>query len=160
MSLAENKQIVHDFIDEIFNKGNLEGVSRFVTPDFIYHAQGEDITGLENFKEWVSSDSSIFPDIRFTIIDSIAEFAKVATAWIVEGTHLKEFRGIPATHKKFETVGVSIFHFEGTKIKEAWAIADGLTAALQIGVIKTKFSETSSEKYFWISSLLTFISIC
>jgi predicted ester cyclase len=55
----------------------------------------------------------------------------------VEGTHEKEYRGIPATHKKFETVGVSIFHFKGDKIKEAWNVADGLTAALQLGVVKT-----------------------
>jgi predicted ester cyclase len=54
------------------------------------------------------------------MVDSISEFNKVATAWIVEATHQKEYRGIPATHKKFETVGVNIFHLEGNKIKEAW----------------------------------------
>jgi predicted ester cyclase len=67
--------------------------------DFIYHAQGEDAKGMENLKEWVSSDRSVFPDIRFTIVDSIAESNKVATAWFVEATHEKEFRGIPATRK-------------------------------------------------------------
>jgi steroid delta-isomerase-like uncharacterized protein len=143
MSFAENKQIAQKFIEEIFNDGNLEAVSRLVTPDFIYHARGEDVTGMENFKEWVSSDRSIFPDIRFTIVDSISEFNKVATAWIVEATHTKEFRGIPATHKKFETVGVNIFHFEGKKIKEAWIVVDGLTAALQLGVVKTESRKTS-----------------
>jgi steroid delta-isomerase-like uncharacterized protein len=140
MAFAENKQVAQKFIEEIFNKGNLEGVSRFVTPDFIYHARGEDVKGIEKFKNWISSDRSIFPDIRFTIVDSISESNKVATAWIVEATHQKEFRGIPATHKKFETVGVNIFHFEGNKIKEAWIVADGLTAALQLGVVKTEIS--------------------
>ena len=48
-------------------------MSRLVTPDFIYHARGEDVKGRENLKEWVSSDRSVFPDIRFTIVDSIAE---------------------------------------------------------------------------------------
>jgi steroid delta-isomerase-like uncharacterized protein len=144
MSFADNKQVARKFIEEIFNKGNLEGVSRIVTPDFLYHARGEDVKGIEKFKNWVSSDRSIFPDIRFTIVDSISEFNKVATAWIVEATHQKEFRGIPATHKKFETVGVNIFHFEGDKIKEAWAVADGLTAALQLGVIKTEFRKLNN----------------
>jgi steroid delta-isomerase-like uncharacterized protein len=141
MSFEENKQIVREFIDEIFNKVHLENLSRFVTPDFIYHGSGEDVTGIENFKEWISSDHSMYPDIRFTILDSIAEFGKVATAWIVEGTHTKEFRGIPATHKKFETVGVNIFHFKDNKIKEAWMVADGLTAALQVGAVKTVSNE-------------------
>ena len=50
MSSAENKQIAQKFIDEIWNKGNLEGLSRFVTPHIIYHARGEDVTGIENSK--------------------------------------------------------------------------------------------------------------
>ena len=49
MSPAENKQIAERFIVEIWNNGNLEEVSRLVTPDFIYHARGEDVTGIENF---------------------------------------------------------------------------------------------------------------
>ncbi|MGC2681798.1 MAG: ester cyclase [Candidatus Nitrosopolaris sp.] len=141
MSVGENKKIAEKFIEEIFNKVNLENVSRFLTPDFTYHGSGEDISGMENFKEWVSSDHSIIPDIHFTIEESISELDKVATVWIVEGTHSKDFRGIPATHKKFETAGVSIFHFEGNKIKEAWTIIDGLTAALQVGAVKTISSE-------------------
>jgi len=136
MSFNENKRIVQEFIDETYNKGNLENTSRFVTSDFIYHARGEDIEGVEVYNEWVSLDRSIFPDITFTILETIAESDKAATAFIVKGTHEKEFRGIPATHKKFETVGVIIFHFRNNKIKEGWVVVDGLTAALQIGAIK------------------------
>ena len=37
-----------------------------------------------------------FPDMRFTMVDSIAaESGKVASTFVVEGTHEKEFRGIP-----------------------------------------------------------------
>jgi steroid delta-isomerase-like uncharacterized protein len=142
MSITENKIIAEKFIDEIFNKVNLENIDRFLTPDFIYHGSGgDDISGMENFKEWVSSDHSIIPDIHFTIEESISELNRVATVWIVEGTHSKDFRGIPATHKKFDTAGVSIFHFEGNKIKEAWTVVDGLSAALQVGAVKTVSNE-------------------
>jgi hypothetical protein len=34
----------------------------------------------------------------------------------------------------------NIFHFEDNKIKEAWTIAVGLTAALQLGVVKIESS--------------------
>ena len=141
MSLAENKQIARDFIDELLNKGNLENINRLVTPDFIYHSVAEDLNGVEKFKKCVASDHITFHDIRYTFVDSIAEYGKVAIVWIVEAKLEKEFRGIPATHKKFETVGVNIFHFEGNKIKEAWTIIDGLTAALQVGAVKTISSE-------------------
>ena len=143
MSIEENKIIAEKFIDEIFNKVNLQNVDRFLTPDFIYHGSGEDISGMENFKDWVSADHNIIPDIHFTIEESISQLDKVATVWIVEGTHSKDFRGIPATHKKFETAGVSIFHFKGSKINEAWTIVDGLAAAIQVGAVKTISSETS-----------------
>jgi steroid delta-isomerase-like uncharacterized protein len=136
MSLEETKQLAWKFVDEIFNKGNINDVNRFVTPDFIYHARGEDIEGLEKFKEWFTSDNGVFSDIRITLVDSLAEYGKVATAWIIEGTHEKEYSGIPATHKKFETVGISIFHFENNKIKELWTVTDALTPALDLGIVK------------------------
>lgn len=142
MSTAESKQIARDFIDELLNKGNLEKVNKFVTSDFIYHSAAEELDGVEKFKECLASDHITFHDIRYTFVDSIAEYGKVAIVWIVEAKHEKDFRGIPATHKKFETVGVNIFHFEGNKIKEAWAVADGLTAAIQLGVVKTESSQT------------------
>ena len=142
MSVEEIKQLAWKFIDEIFNKGKVNEADRFILPEFIYHSRGEDIEGLENFKEWVTSDRGVFSDIRFTLADTLAESSKVATAWIVEGTHEKEYSGIPATHKKFETVGISIFHFEGNKIKELWAVADALTPALELGIVKPVSDET------------------
>lgn len=139
MSIIENKRIARDFIEHIFNKGNVENADRFVAPDFIYHARGEDIIGLDKFKACVATDYSTFRDMHFTYIDGIAEGNKVSTTWILEGIQQQEFRGIPATNKKFETVGVIIFHFEGPRIKEAWSIVDGLTPAIQLGLVKTNF---------------------
>jgi steroid delta-isomerase-like uncharacterized protein len=141
MSSTEHKRIVHEFLDETYNKGNLKNTDKYVTPDFIYHARGEDIEGIEAYNEWVSSDRSIFPDIRVTIVDSIAESDRVASAFIVEGTQEKEFRGIPATNKNFETVGMNIFHFQDNKIKEGWVVVDALTAAIQLGAVKSTSSE-------------------
>src|SRR6266487_4687443 len=81
MSIAENKQIARDFIDEILNKGNLENLNSFITPDFIYHSSAEDLNGMEKFKECVASDPIIFHDIRYTFVDSIADYDKVAIVW-------------------------------------------------------------------------------
>ena len=136
MSIIDTKQIARQFFDDAYNQGNLEGIDNLVTPSFVYHARGEDVQGIENFKKWIASDRAAFPDMRFTIVDSIAESNKIASTFVVEGTHKQEFRGIPATHKKFETVGITVFHFDGNKIKEAWVVVDGLSAALQIGVVR------------------------
>jgi predicted ester cyclase len=58
------------------------------------------------------------------IADDLAEQNKVAISWMLKATHEKDFADFPATHKKFETQGTSIFNFEGDKIKEAWTVCD------------------------------------
>jgi len=136
MSLVEIKRTARQFFDDVYNQGNMDSIDSLLTPGFVYHARGEDVEGNENFRKWISSDRAAFPDMRFTMVDSIAESGKVASTFVVEGTHEKEFRGISATHKKFETVGVTVFQFEGNKIKEAWVVVDGLSAALQIGIVR------------------------
>jgi len=141
MSSTEHKRIVHEFIDETYNRGNINNTDKYVTSDFIYHARGVSIEGIEAFNEWVSSDRSIFPNIRVTIVDSIEESGRVASAFIVEGTQGKEIPGIPTTNKDFETVGMNMFHFQDNKIKEGWVVVDALTAAIQLGAIKSTSSE-------------------
>jgi predicted ester cyclase len=74
----------------------------------------------------VAIDHTTFREMCFTYIDGIGEGNKVSTTWIPEDIQQQEFRGIPATNRKFETLGVIIFRFEGPRIKEAWSIVDGL----------------------------------
>ena len=142
MSSTEHKWIVHEFLDETYNKGNLKNTDRYITPDFIYHARGEDIEGIEAYNEWISSDRSIFPDIQVTIVDSIEESGKVASAFIVEGLKKRNFVAFRLTNKKFETVGMNIFHFQDNKIKEGCVVVDALTAAIQLGAVKSTYAET------------------
>jgi steroid delta-isomerase-like uncharacterized protein len=124
MSDTQNKTIARRFVEEIFNARKTENAKNFVTPDIIYHGMAEEVRGLEEFKRWVAEDLSAFPDMKVTIADDLAEQNKVAISWMLKATHEKDFADFPATHKKFETRGVDIFHFEGEKIKEAWTVCD------------------------------------
>ena len=124
MSSTQNKTISQRFIEEVFNARKTEEANNFVTPDVIYHGMGEEVRGLEEFKQWVAEDLSAFPDMKVTILDEFGEQNKIAIRWTLKATHEKDFADFPATHKKFETQGVDIFYFEGDKIKEAWTICD------------------------------------
>ena len=124
MSSTQNKTVSQRFIEEVFNARKSEEANNFVTPDIIYHGMGEEVRGLEEFKRWVAEDLSAFPDMKITIVDNFGEGNKVAVRWTLKATHEKDFADFPATHKKFETQGVEIFHFEGNKVKEAWTLSD------------------------------------
>ncbi|MFL6318618.1 MAG: ester cyclase [Nitrososphaeraceae archaeon] len=124
MSETQQKTIARTFVEEIFNARKTEMAKNFVTPDIIYHGMAEEVKSLEEFKKWVAEDLSAFPDMRITIVDAIGEQNKVVLRWTLTATHEKDFADFPATHKKFETQGVEIFHFDGDKIKEAWTLGD------------------------------------
>jgi steroid delta-isomerase-like uncharacterized protein len=124
MSDTQNKTIARRFVEEIFNARKTENAKNFVTPDIVYHGMAEEVKGLEEFKQWVAEDLSGFPDMKVTILDDLGEQNKVAIRWTLKATHDKDFADFPATHKKFETQGADIFHFEGDKIKEAWTVCD------------------------------------
>ena len=124
MSDTQYKTIARRFVDEIFNARKTEAAKNFVTPDVIYHGMAEEVRSLDEFKKWVEEDLSAFPDMKVTIVDEFGEQNKVAIRWTLKATHEKDFADFPATHKKIETQGVEILHFEGDKIKEAWTLTD------------------------------------
>jgi predicted ester cyclase len=116
MSSTQNSTLARNFVEEIFNARNTEAAKNFVTPDIVYHGMGEEVSGIEEFKRWVSEDLSI--------LDDFGDQNRIAIRWTLRATHEKDFADFPATHKKFETRGVEILHFEGDKIKEAWTVSD------------------------------------
>lgn len=121
---TQYKTIARRFVEEIFNARKTEAATNFVTPDIIYHGMAEEVRGLEKFKQWVAEDLSAFPDLQITILEDLVDQNKVALRWNLKATHEKDFADFPATHKKFETQGVEILHFEGDKIKEAWSMGN------------------------------------
>ena len=116
--------IARRFVEEIFNARKTDAAKNFVTPDIIYHGMAEEVKGLEEFKKWVAEDLSAFPDMQITILEDLVDQNRVALRWSLKATHEKDFADFPATHKKFETQGVEILHFERDKIKEAWTMGN------------------------------------
>jgi steroid delta-isomerase-like uncharacterized protein len=136
MSTAENKTITRRFIQEIFNEGKLEGIDEFVTHDVIYHGAAEEVSGLDDFKEWLAEDRKTFPDMHITIVDDFAEQNKVAVRWNMKISQHKGWNDFPASNEEFECNGAEILHFEDGKIKEAWTIFDSLPPAIKLGIVE------------------------
>lgn len=144
MAYEQNKAIARRFIQELFNEGKVDEAKNFVTPDIIYHGL-EELRGLEDFKKWIIEDRKTFPDLEVTIVEDMAEGNNVAVRWTLKATHEGDFAGLPASHKKFEAHGAEIFHFENSKIKEAWTIFDALAPTLGLGIVKMVQPEQSKK---------------
>ena len=141
MVFTNNKSNALQFVEEVLNKGNLDKIKNLITPNIVWHGQYKEVKGLKSIKKWIALERSMFSDMQFNIVDNVAEHDKVAIRWKLQARHKKKH-----THQKFQTMGISIFHFEDDKIKEAWIVFDALNPALQMGVVDVVPTEVKKAK--------------
>ena len=74
----ENKSIVRCLLEEAYSTGNLAVVDEIIAPDYVHTGNsGRIVTGIEFIKQQITIERTIFPDLRVTIEEMIAEGEKV-----------------------------------------------------------------------------------
>jgi len=101
MSGTNNKLLADRVWEEVWHQGDLERIDELFAPDFVRHDPGgREIQGPEENRQFIKGLRAAFPDLRFTVLDQIAEGDKVAVRYRFQGTHLGDFQGIPPTRKQ------------------------------------------------------------
>ena len=79
----ENKQLVHMFMDECWNLGEFESLREMVADGCRLHDPvfPSLTSGVESLKCHIISSRCGFPDLNFTIDDTIAERDEVVLHW-------------------------------------------------------------------------------
>jgi predicted ester cyclase len=112
-----------DIIDEVY------------APDVVWHEPDQEIRGIQEAKQFVTTYKTAFPDMTVTVEDVIAEGDKVVTRVTLRGTHQGETEEFgPPTGRQFEGTGITISRIEGDKIVEDWDAYDNLTTLQQLGL--------------------------
>ena len=137
-STDQNKQVVQRFVEECWNQGNLNKASEFLTDQVRYHDPvfPNLNAGLQNARNHIDECRRAFPDLKFTIDDTIAERNEVVLHWTVRGTHKGQFLGMQPTNRKVTIDGTSIYRLEGAKIAESYANWDLASLMAQLGVVE------------------------
>lgn len=137
MSTEDNRALVRRFVEEVFNRGNLDIVDQLVTPDYVHHdpTTQEFGSGIEGFKRLISFYRQAFPDIHIALEDQVASGDKVVDRWTGQGTHRGELMGIAPTGRPVTASGISIHRIAGGRIAETWNNYDALGMLRQLGVI-------------------------
>src|SRR5216684_4817628 len=133
---SDNKEIARRLMDECWSQGKLEAVRELVSNECRYHdpAFPSLTSGAENINRHISTCRSGFPDLKFTIDDTIAERNEVVIHWTARGTHKAQFLGMSPTNRAATVSGTSIFRIEGGKITEQWVDWNLMTLMEQLGV--------------------------
>jgi len=133
----QNKALAKRAFDELLSKGRFELAEQLYAKDFVNHGIHRDISFEEDeaaLKGWHQA----FPDLSIVPEKLIADGDQVAVYWIARVTNTGTGNGLPATRKKAERSGITIWRIVDGKIKEEWSAFDQLSLMQQLGLLDQK----------------------
>jgi steroid delta-isomerase-like uncharacterized protein len=135
-SLEQNKALMRSYIEEAWNKGDLDFIDKNFSADFVGHGafRGQP-TNRDGVKSVISTIRNAIPDLHITIEDMLAEDDKVALRDVAKGTHKGDLMGAKATGNKISVSETGVVRVKDGKVVEAWANRDDLGFFQQIGLI-------------------------
>jgi steroid delta-isomerase-like uncharacterized protein len=130
----QNKAIAKRAFEEILSQGHFELAEQLYAKDFINHGIHHDAS-LEEDQAALRGWHQAFSDIAIVPAKLIAEGDLVAIYWTARGTNTGPGNGLPATGKKAELAGITIWRIVDGKIKEEWSAFDQLSMMQQLGLL-------------------------
>jgi steroid delta-isomerase-like uncharacterized protein len=143
MSLQEqNKAFFAKALDDFFNTRDLASADRNYLPTYVQHneqvaamAKAQGVTPVEGMKGFFRTFFEAFPDYRVEIEFIGGEGDKVFAILNWEGTHRKDFMGIPATGKKIKVRTAEVMRIENGKFAEHWDVVDETNMLTALGLL-------------------------
>jgi steroid delta-isomerase-like uncharacterized protein len=136
LSEARNVATLERFVEEVINQGQFEAADELVEENFVeldpFPGQQQ---GREGLKDVIRMMRIGFPDIHWTVEETIASGDKVVSRFKWTGTQRGEFLGIPATGRKVTVPGVVIDRLNDGKMADSRILMDTLGMMQQLGVI-------------------------
>ena len=126
-------EIIQDFIEAVFNRGDLSKIQKIIHPNYSYTSPTERMDGPEALSGFVQAFRVSFPDLHVKVLDQETGELSVFTRIRVTGTHRGEFMGMPATQKAIDIEGCVLSKFKDDLVHEEWELLDNLTLLQQLG---------------------------
>ena len=130
----QNKALAKRAFEELLSKGRFELAEQLYAKDFVNHGIHRNAT-LEEDQAALKGWHQAFSDISIVPEKLIAEGDLVTVYWIARGTNTGIGNGLPATGKKAELAGITIWRIVNGKIKEEWSAFDQLSMMQQLGLL-------------------------
>jgi steroid delta-isomerase-like uncharacterized protein len=136
MDPEEMRRFARERVEALFNRGELERVEEFVTPDFVNHEAwpGED-PGFEGFRLRLRRLRDAIPDIHMEVHEVVAADDLVAYRATLSGTHRGELLGMAPTGRSFRVQHMHMLRMRDGRAFEHWATRDDLGMLQQLGII-------------------------
>ena len=130
----QNKAVAKSAFEEILSNGHFELADQLYARDFVNHGVRHDAS-LEEDQGALKGWHQAFSDVVVEPRKLIAEGDLVTVYWVARGTNTGTGNGLPATGKKVELAGITIWRIADGKIKEEWSAFDQLSMMRQLGLL-------------------------
>lgn len=119
--MSDPGKLIVRWFEEVWNRGNLEVVSEYITPTSKIHDGRMSIQGAQGFHDYYAQMAASFSEVRVTPLELIVSGDMASLRWSATLKHTGDGLGLPATGKTFSVTGISMARYtaEG-KLDEAW----------------------------------------
>jgi predicted ester cyclase len=129
----DSKAVTRQFVENAWNNGRYDLGYEHLAPNFVNHTPfGEE--SRQQFLDRIKVFRTAFPDLRMTVEDMLADGDRVITRFRLRGSHQGPFRGIAATGRPVDVMGIAIDRVDNAQRVEGWAILDLLGLLQQLGM--------------------------
>lgn len=138
-NLTQKQLMVKKLITEVWSEGKLSEVNQLIAERYkIFFDSGDPWEGEtldhEAYKKRVMLSRKVFPDLNFKINQIYESDGKVIVSWFMRGTNKGDLPELPATNKKVNVPGITIYYFDHNKISGHWQVTDRLVLFNNLGI--------------------------
>lgn len=134
---TDTKRMIERIPLEVLNKGDFDLLDELVATDFVEHSPQPGVPPTrEGFKQTLVGLKTAFPDLLYTIDDSIESGDRIVHRVTASGTMKGDFMGIPATGKRATWSEIHIGRVANGRLAEHWALFDQLGMLVQLGIVQ------------------------
>jgi len=115
----------------VWSEGDYSAIERLVAPRYVIHSDPGDpwdkkTLDRKTYEERVRYSRGAFPDLAFTLEDTVAAGDRVAVRWCARGTHDGDLHGLPATGKRLRFSGQTSYIISDGRVAGHWQVVDRL----------------------------------
>lgn len=131
-----NRKFMKRFVDFI-NTADPKLSTELVSPDAVFQVPGrpDPVRGPAGYIEIIQMMRGGFPDIQWTLEETVVEGDVIAARFTMRGTHSGPFSGVPPTGKKIAVQALNIYRLSQGKIVSEVGQPDLLGLMMQIGAL-------------------------
>ena len=135
---TETRKLIEQIPLEVLNNSNFGLIDQIYATDYVEHTPPPGVAPTrEGFKQFAIGLKKAFPDLRYTIDDSLESGDKIVHRLTARGTMKGDFNGMPATNKLATWTEFHIGRVVNGRLTEHWGLADQLGMLVQLGVIQS-----------------------